>query len=367
MRVLVSGMVAGDPGQGGASWAVLQYVLGLRRLGHDVWLVEPVDELADGVARYFHEVVRAFGLEDRAALIRRSTAETAGAGYAALERAARGADLLIDIAGLLRDEPLFELVQERVYLDLDPAFTQHWAQQGIDMRLDGHTRFATVGLKLGSPECAVPTLGREWIRIVPPVVLERWPVARRIRFDGLTTVGNWRSYGTLEVEGCRYGQRAHTVRALIELPARTEATIMPAFSIHPDEEADLRALADHAWHLLSAEQLAATPARYHDFVQGSRAELGLPKEGYVVSRCGWFSDRSACYLASGRPVLAQDTGFSAALPVGEGLLAFDDVDGAVAGIDEILGDYDRHRRAAWQIAEDLLDSDVVLERLLACL
>jgi hypothetical protein len=367
MRILVSGMVAGDPRQGGASWAVLQYVEGFRRLGHDVWLVEPVDELTGAVTSYFRDVARAFGLEERAALLRRSTLETVGTPYAELADAARGSDVLLDIAGLLRDESLFELVPERVYLDLDPAFTQHWAEEGIDMRLDGHTRFATVGLRLGAPDCAAPTLGREWIRILPPVVLERWPPARRIRFDGFTTVGNWRSYGAVEAGGVRHGQRAHTVRRLIELPAHTEATIMPALSIHPDEEADLRALADHGWHLMSAEELAATPARYYDFVQASRAELGLPKEGYVVSRCGWFSDRSACYLASGRPVLLQDTGFSAVLPAGEGLLAYSDVDTAAAGIDAILADYERHRRAARRIAEDLLDSDVVLERLLACL
>ena len=355
-RVLVSGMLAGDPGQGGATWAVLQWILGLRRLGHDVWALEPVRELRADVVAYFGRVAAAFGLQDRAALV--------GPGRQVVGQAPEDAELLLDVAGMLRDDELFGAVPTRVYLDLDPAFTQLWHTQGIEMRLEGHTHFATVGLALGSTDCPVPTLGRDWITTPPPVVLERWPFSDRIRHDAFTTVGNWRSYGTLEANGMRYGQRAHTVRGLIELPGRTAQPITPALAIDDAEEPDLRALAANGWHLLSAEQMARTPARYHDFVQGSRAELGLPKEGYVVGRTGWFSDRSACYLASGRPVLLQETGFSTYLPTGEGLLAYDGVDSAAEGIATIVADYEHHRREARALAEGLLDSDVVLANLL---
>jgi hypothetical protein len=235
------------------------------------------------------------------------------------------------------------------------------------MRLDGHTHYATVGLGVGTPGCPVPTCDREWRHTLPPVVLERWPVGDRIRFDGFTTVGNWRSYGTLHVDGVRFGLRAHSVRALIDLPRRTDEPLMPALAIDPGETADLEALAEHGWHLLSAEQLARTPARYHDFVQSSKAELGIAKEGYVVSRCGWFSDRSACYLASGRPVVLQETGFGGHLSIGEGLLSYTGVEDAAAGIEAIRSDYDRQRRAARELAVDLLDSDKVLTRMLAWL
>lgn len=366
MRILVSGMLAGDPHQGGATWAVLQYVIGLRRLGHDVWVVEPVHELAPVSARYFADVVRTFQLEGRAALLDPS-GQTVGVERATLVEAARGADALINVAGMLRDPQLTEPVPARVYLDLDPGFTQHWAAEGIDMRFDGHTHFFTVGLKIGSDTCTVPTCGREWLHTVPPTVLERWPVAGNIRFDGFTTVGNWRSYGTLHVDGVRYGQRAHSVRALIDLPQRTRDLVMPALAIDPAETDDLRALAANGWRLLSAGQLAGTPARYRDFVQSSTAELGIAKEGYVVSRCGWFSDRSACYLASGRPVLLQDTGFGVHLPTGAGLLSYTGVDDAAAGIEAIRGEYKRHRRIARELAVDLLDSDKVLGWMLACL
>jgi hypothetical protein len=367
MRILVSGMLAGDPGQGGASWAVLQYVLGFQRLGHDVWFVEPVGNMSERVTRYFRAVSSKYRLGGCAALLNPSTGETYGVARDGLEEACRGADIHLNIAGMLQDEGLIDRIPVRVYVDLDPAFTQLWASQGIDMRLDGHSHFVTVGLAVGTSDCAVPTLGRAWLTMLPPVVLEHWRLAGAIRFDGFTTVGNWRSYGAIDHGGVRYGVRAHSVRQLLDLPARTREPIMPALAIHPDEVEDLGALAANGWHLLSAEQVASTPARYHDFVQGSKAELGVAKEGYVLSRCGWFSDRSACYLASGRPVLLEETGFSAFLPTHAGLLAYSSTADAALGIEDICSDYGRHRHAARTLAEEWLDSDVVLGRLLEAL
>jgi len=253
----------------------------------------------------------------------------------------------------------------RLFLDLDPVFNQLWAEDGIDVGLDGHTHFATVGLALGTDGCTVPTGGRAWITTPQPVVLEDWPVAEVTRWEGLTTVGNWRSYGTLERDGVRYGQKAHSYRGFFELPRSTPVPVYAGLAIHPDERSDLEALAANGWRLLDPREVAGTPDRYRSFVQGSWAELGIAKEGYVAARSGWFSDRSACYLASGRPVLAQDTGFSTFLPlVGEGLLAFETTHEAVAAIEAIRGVYERHRRAARALAEEIFDSDRVLTRLL---
>jgi hypothetical protein len=255
----------------------------------------------------------------------------------------------------------------RVYLDLDPAFNQLWDASGIDMRFGGHTHFATVGLAIGSPECPVPTGGREWIPTVPPVVLEHWPRAHRMEGPGagaFTTVGNWRGYGSVEHEGRHYGQKAHSMRPLMGIPAHTDAILRPALAVHPDETPDLEALGRNGWELLDPRAVAHDPDSYRAFVAGSLAEFGVAKSGYVLSRCGWFSDRSACYLASGRPVLAQDTGFGRWLPTGEGLLAFSGVDDAVAGIEAIRSGYDRHSEAARRLTEDHLASDAVLARLL---
>jgi hypothetical protein len=377
--VAVAGMVAGDPRQGGATWAVLQYVLGLERLGHRVLLVESVApsslqpagaSLADTTSgRYFADVVAEFGLAGRAALVRAGSTETLGLPHAQLVAELRRCDLLIDIAGNLRDErELFEPVPRRLYLDLDPGFTQLWQAEGIDMRWDGHTHFATVGPLLAGRHPAdsrVPTGGPDWIPTLPPVVLDAWAPAEGIETHAFTTVANWRSYGSVERAGVFYGQKVHSWRALMDLPRLTGAAFMPALSIHPDESADIARLAEGGWQVLDADETVATPAAYRAFVRGSRAEIAIAKSGYVLSRCGWFSERSACYLASGRPVLAQDTGIGEVLPVGEGLLTFSSLEEAVEGVREIERDYARHASAARALAEAHLDARLVLPRLLA--
>jgi hypothetical protein len=358
---MVGAMACGDPWQGGATWAAAQYVLGLQRLGHDVWLVEPVDRTVD--AGYVREVTSFFDLEDRVAFVERSTWETV-AGISVEQLSSLRFDALLDVAGMLRDAPFAAEIPVRVYLDLDPGFTQLWqSAEEIDMRLDGHTHFATVGRSIGTPGCTVSPCGVDWIPTTPPVVLALWPRAED-EAAAYTTVGNWRSYGSIELNGVFYGQRAHSMRTFLELPQRLGQRCEVALSIDPAETRDLHALATHHWTLLDPLAAAGTPARYREFVQRSRGELGLAKSGYVLSRCGWFSDRSACYLASGRPVVAQDTG-SEVPPSGLGLLMFSTPDDAVAAIEEVERDYAGHSRAARELAEEYLDSDRVLPSLLA--
>jgi hypothetical protein len=372
LRILVSGMIAAVPAHGGATWAVLQYLLGFGRLGHEVTFVEQMDSAGtdlDGSASvaYMREVAERFGLAERWALLSAGTRKTAGLPYERLRAAAREADVLVNISGILADEDLVAPVPVRVYLDLDPAFNQLWHASGIDMHFGGHTHFVTVGQAIGSPECPVPTGGLDWIPTVPPVVLEHWPRARADRGAGagaFTTVGNWRGYGSIEYEGQHYGQKAHSMRELMSIPTLTDATLRPALDVHPGETPDLEALDRNGWQLLDPGAVAPDPDSYREFVAGSLAEFGVAKSGYVLSRCGWFSDRSACYLASGRPVLAQDTGFPRYLPAGEGLLAFAGVDDALAGIEEIRSRYEMHADAAHSLARERLDSDRVLTRLL---
>lgn len=363
MRIVISGMVAGDADQGGASWAVLQYVLGFQRLGHDVLLIEPVTHPGPRAVATFHRIARAFGLHGRAALL--SGEDTVGMPYPDLTRAVRGADLLVNVSGMLRDPELTAPIPVRAYLDLDPAFNQLWQEaEGIDVGLGGHTHHLTVGRALAEPGCRIPTCGCEWVPVVPPVVLERWPVAERIVHDAWTTVANWRAYGSIEYHGIRYGQKAHSLRALAELPLRVPDRIALALSIDPAERPDLELLAANRWELLDPRRVAGTPAAYADFVRGSKGEIGIAKSGYVTSRSGWFSDRSACYLSSGRPVVAQDTGFGSFLPVGAGLMSFTTTDEACAAIEAVRSDYGRHARAARAVAEEYFDSDRVLTHLL---
>lgn len=368
LTVIVSGMVAAVAGHGGATWAVLQYVLGLRRLGHDVYLVEPLKHRsARDTARsieYFDRVRKDFGLEDRATLLLNDHGETVGLSLDRLIAVAKNADLLLNISGVLREPRITDLVDTKVYLDVDPAFNHLWHTQGIDVGFDGHTHFATVGLNLGGERCSIPTCGYDWIGTVPPVVLDQWPIAQIIEFDALTSVGNWRSYGPIMHDGIRYGQKVHSLRDYIDLPARTDMKFVLAYDIDAEERDDLALLRSTGWRLVDPAIVADSPQSYREFIQRSKAEIGITKEGYVRSRVGWFSDRSACYLASARPVIAQDTGFADHLPTGAGLFSFSSPETVLEAIDAIKTKYQEHRDAARSIAETRLDSDVVLTKLL---
>jgi hypothetical protein len=183
----------------------------------------------------------------------------------------------------------------------------------------------------------------------------------------MTSVGHWRSYGSVEHEGVSYGQRAHSLRRLIDLPSRATGPFELALGIHPDEKDDLLALARNGWQLVDPDRAAGSPGRYRDYIQASFAELGIAKSGYVDSRSGWFSDRSACYLASGRPVVAQATGFEEVLPVGEGLLCFATTAEAAAAVEAVRSSPQAHRAHARELAEDRLDSRKVLSKLLFAL
>lgn len=376
LRVVLGAMLGAVPGHGGATWAVLQYAVGLRRLGHEVLVVESVPRHAllpsgspvagSANAAYVGAAMAGTSLAEDWALLFDGTLDTAGrSGHAVLEFASH-ADLVVNLAGALRHDEVLERVPVRLYVDLDPGFTQVWHQgYGVDVGLDRHTHFATYGRGLADGASPAPSCGRQWVATVPPVVLEHWtapaaPGASR----AWTTVANWRSYGTVEHDGVHYGQKAHSWRRLLPLPGMVDEPFEVALAIAPGDGQDRRALEAAGWHLVDPASVAATPDAYRRFVQGSKAELAVAKRGYVEAATGWFSDRSACYLAAGRPVVAQDTGFSSYLPVGDGLLAFDELDQACDAVDRVRLDYDRHRRAAVALARDHFDSDRVLPALL---
>jgi len=374
LKILLSGMVAGDPHQGGASWAVLQYVAGMAECGHEVVLVEPLKgdpgerqglAAAPETVEYFRSLPL---LGDRAALLDEGSGETVGLDYRQLVDFASEADLLLNVSGMLRDERLLTPIPVRAFLDLDPGFNQVWQAGGEDMGMDLHTHWVTVGQLVGAEGCPIPTCGYDWIATFPPVALSHWSAAAEPPTrDAFTTVGHWRSYGSIEYGGIHYGQRAHSLRELVELPRLSEARFQLALGIHPDEVDDLAALRANGWQLLDPYEVAASPASYAEFIRSSKAELSIAKSGYVASRSGWFSDRSAAYLASGRPVVAQETGFGEVLPVGEGLLAFSTSEEAAAAVAVIEREPARHGRAARAIAEEHLDARKVLPRLLDAL
>ncbi len=355
MRVLLSGMLVRHPHQGGATWAAAQWVLGLRALGHEVVVVEQLDAPPTAEqAAYARTVEQQTGVA--VVLFSGASGE--------LARRTGPVELLVNLSGVLRDEALRSTAARRLYVDLDPGFTQVWHDQGADVGLDGHDVHVTVGLAVGTPSCPVPTGGLAWRAVLPPVVLDRWTPAGPAAAGTATSVGHWRSYGPVEHDGLRYGQRAHSARRLLALPARSPLPLQLALGISPSETADRAALDRHGWCLLDPREVAGTPEDYRRFVRGSTAELGIAKSGYVDARTGWFSDRSACYLAAGRPVVAQETGWSSWLPAGAGLHAYDDVDGAAAALELVAADPVGQGRAAQELAREHLDARRVLGELL---
>ncbi len=268
------------------------------------------------------------------------------------------------MSGVLAGNELTAGIAVRLYVDLDPGFTQLWHSTGVDVGLPGHTHFATVGQKIGRTGDAIPDCAVEWLHVLPPVCLDAWPVLPSPKSRRFTTVANWRSYGSITHEGVFYGQKAHSFRAFAGLPLLTDTPLAVALSISPEEHADLRMLREGGWRVVDAARVASAPDAYQRFIQRSAGEIGIAKSGYTVRPTGWFSDRSAAYLASGRPVVAQDTGFAPFLPTGAGLLAFREPTEAAERIDEVRRDYARHALAARRIAEEHLDARRVLGRLL---
>jgi hypothetical protein len=355
--VAVAGSLAQRPGHGGHAWVVLNYLLGLRRLGHEVTFVDRLD--ADGAgARWLHEVMADHGLERAYVLV----TEDRDSRSDALRRL-RGTDLLIDVNGYLDDEELRAACAVTAFLDIDPAIQQMWQALGQASIFGRHDLYFTVGESIGGDECLVPTCGVDWIPTRQPVVIDEWSGANR--GNGFTSLATWRGpYAPVEFDGRTFGMRVHEFRRFFELPQRVDGSFRLALDIEPAESRDLEALQGSGWDLIAPDAVAATPARYREFIHGSLAELAIPKEIYVAARCGWFSDRSACYLASGKPVITVDTGFSSRLPTGQGLLAVDDVETAAEACEAVLSDPSTHERAAAEIARQHFDSDLVLGRIL---
>jgi hypothetical protein len=377
--LVVSGAIANRPLNSGGAWVRLSWVLGLRRLGFDVWFVEQIDEAAcvDAAGapvafaesenrRYFDQVVERFGLEGRASLLYEGGRESAGVPLAELLPVAQEARLLVNVSGHLDLEPLMSRLRRKAYVDLDPGFTQFWHADGTGgARLDGHDVHFTVGENIGRPDCPIPTCGLDWKAVRAPAVLEDWPVARGGDTDRFTTIGAWRGpFGPVHFGGHTYSLKVHEFRKVIELPRRSQQRFEIALDIHPGDERDREALEANGWRLVDPRVTVPGPLEFREYVQGSGAEFSVAQGIYVATNSGWFSDRTVRYLASGRPVLVQDTGFSANLPVGEGLLAFTDLEGAVEGAERIARDYEAHRRAARAVAEAHFDSDTVLSRFL---
>jgi hypothetical protein len=363
--VVVAGALANKPGSAGEAWVRMSWVRGFQQLGIDTWFVEelaqpPADD--SPALDWFRAVTERFGLRARASLVNRGDA-IVGPSLEQLEAVASEATL-VNISAHLTLPRLFDAFRSRVMVDIDPGFTQFWHEAGIPgARVEGHDLHFTIGELIGTSGCPIPTGGMEWRPVRQPVVLDDWPPVAPGEPNLFTTVGTWRGpFGPVEHGGRTYGLKVHEFRKFMELPRRSPHRFELALDIHPGDNADLEALRAHGWLVTDPAAVAGDPDAFRAYVQRSGAEFSVAQGVYVDTGCGWFSDRTTRYLASGKPALVQDTGFDRRLPTGEGLIAFRTLDEAVEGAADIVARYPEHSAAARRIAEEEFAAERVLAR-----
>lgn len=358
----------------GNTWAFLQWVLGFKTAGWDVWMVENVPSAkcidlngqkcapADSAnLLHWKATVEEFGLQDRATLF----FDDQSPELPELIRFTRDAELFFNISGHFRQSEVLAAVQERIYVDIDPAFTQIWAEvYKSDMNFDGHDKFLTIGRHLGKKECRSPLAGRNWLPIGVPVMLDYFTNPNLERPGKVwTTFTHWYGYPQVEYDGEWYGNKSEEFIKLVGLPRKTTEKLEIATDLHPEDKT-IDQFTQNGWSLIEAKPLNTPWQRYRDYVAQSRGEFCVAKNGYVLSHCGWFSDRSVTYLALGRPVILQETGWTDFYPHGEGLLSFHDEESARVALETVAKNPTHHARAARKIAEEYCSAPIVVNQFL---
>jgi len=401
LRIIVTGLIAHHRWLGGVTWDYLNVLLGFVRLGHDVYYLEDSGQWpytfegsvgsdeswvaydCTGHVKYLAEVMAQFGLEDRWAYRFPITPKWFGMSEAKRKAVFESADLLLDVSGTLEHPEHYRQVRRLAYMDTDPVFTQIALAQGQTERVDQYDIHFSVGECIGQTG---PETGHAWRPMKHPIALSEWQSCATQR-DVLTTIMNWTSYKPLTYQGQIYAQKDVEFMKFLQLPSQVnpvtlEVALPKLHHIHWQtacEEASPAVVAlltekSHwtphellthmGWQVVDALAACADFRRYHAYITSSKGEWSVAKNGYVRGASGWFSGRSACYLAAGRPVVVQDTGFSQVLPVGEGVLAFTTMEEAIAAVQDVEGNYDRHAKAAGEIADAYFNSNTILTRLI---
>lgn len=363
----------------GIAWQAMQYILGFRRLGFECWYIEdhganPYDPRENSVSMscsynvsFLEQAMRSFGMENRWYYWDAIKDIDYGMTKARTRKLYQTCDLLINLCGAtrLRSEHMASPI--RIMIDTDPVYEQiRYAQADPVARayLDAHTHFFTYGENVGGPGWIVPLCGINWKPTRPPVVLGQWRVSPQ-NSGPWTTIATWENKGkNIDFAGERYVWSKHVnFVKFLDLPKRTGEKFLMAM-LPPDKRVE-RQVRESGWQLTDPRPVSGSMEAYAEFIRNSRGEFTVAKDIYARTNSGWFSDRSVCYLASGRPVVTMNTGFSRFYPASKGLIDFTSVPEAEAGIREVASDYERHSRAAREVAECYFSSDSVLTRLLA--
>jgi hypothetical protein len=378
-KIVLLGMMTCIP-VAGAIWGTMQYLLGFRRLGYDAYYVEahartPTmlmrhedDDTSSLACAFLDRVMRRFDLGNKWAFHALDTdGRTYGMAEEQLRQLYRDAALIINYHGSTVPRPEHYATGRLIYLETDPVELEielyHQDKEAIAF-LQPHVAFFTWALNYGRPDCRVPLpAGFRFHTTCPPVVPDQWRPYAEGPAASFTTVGNWRQAGEVRYQDVRYTwSKHHEFLKVLDLPRRTSQVF--ELTLSSCDEADKRLLQEHGWRVRDASSISDDLDAYRHYLAGSRGEFTVAKDQNIRLRSGWFSERSAQYLAAGRPVITQQTGFSNALPVGRGLFAFTRMEDILAALDSINSDYERHRRAASALAREYFDSDFVLRRLL---
>jgi hypothetical protein len=372
--VICTHNVLGASEWGGHMWVYLQYIESLRRLGCEVYWMEDLNSEKDAkkddsaVGNLAHKL-DGFGLADKLIIFRQI--EQPGDSPTEIEfltitqeegtRIFRRADLLLNFCYFLGPEILSHF-RRSALVDIDPALLQFWISTG-QIAVPPHDFYFTTGETVGVPDNLIPDCGLSWRRIRPPICLEWWPYAEGSCSEAFTTVSNWTGHDWLLEDG-KLVENTKRVAFLPfkDLPRHTPQPLELALWILDEEERQL--MQDCGWRIRNSGEVAGTPERYRSYIRQSRGEFSCAKPSCMKWQNAWISDRTLCYLASGRPVVVQDTGPSAVLPNGLGMFRFRTIEEAVEALAAVNADYSRHRRAARELAESFFDGRRVLSMLL---
>ena len=379
MRIIVTGLV-GQYAFGGVAWDYLQFVEGFRQLGHDVFYLEdtemwPYDPVKNTITKdcgynvnYLRIVMEKLGLADRWIYRSAPDASYHGRTEADTKAICASTDLFLNVSGCGWLRPEYLAIPCRAFLDSDPMFTQvalSSDDHGAIERIHAHNRHFTFAENINNSDSRVPHAGLHWIPTRQPIVLDWWNPGTETPRDVFTTVMNWVSYKNCEYAGETWGQKDVEFLKFLDLPQQTAQKFEIAMGMGPGMKRPTEMLQQNGWQIIEPAEHLPDPWTYREYLRRSKGEWSVAKEGYVKSRSGWFSCRSACYLALGRPCVLQDTGWSNVYPTGRGLFAFRTMDEALAGINAINADYAAHSRAARQLAGQVFDARTVLAALLA--
>jgi glycosyl transferase family 1 len=381
MRAVVTGMVATYP-IGGVVWDYLQYALGLERLGWDVFYLEDTggatyDPTTGVYGDDCHYAVRFLerSLQELSPQLRTrwhfrsSSGETYGLSASAMADLVAGCDLFLNVSGSCLLREMYLPCRRKALIDTDPGYNHfvNYPRQEAGQLWPGtqsfraHDWFFTYAERIGAADCLLPDFGLPWQPTRPPVVLDCWqsqPPGRT-----WTTVMTWDNFRRpIEHNGCVYGTKEREFGRIEQLP---RVALVPLEVAVGGASPPVEKWQSLGWSVLDSHGVSRTADEYRTYIEGSRGEFSVAKNVYVATRCGWFSCRSVCYLAAGRPVVVQDTGFSQVLPTGEGVLIFADLETAAAAIAAVEADYAHHQRAAREAARQHFSHEVVLRDLLA--